>query len=248
MRGRPAACRSIRAISAAAKRIFIVSTSPASTRISADTMRLTGWSGRLPSHPERAAGAASSPLEEDPADQLHLQFAGMRAQPCRDPLPAIVVDMDQFGAEAKPAHRVPAPGSGEGVTVFARSPAAGRIVQLGGKQIDPAGRAELPEIISGKEIGRLEFSGGDKGVEGLDRRGPGHRLPEQDDIAEIGFHAEAGEFRAPAEIAAGMRGGIGAVIVIEGGEAAKLVLARRGAGIPAGTAVELLERLFAQRQ
>jgi len=102
--------------------------------------------------------------------------------------------------------------------------------------------------MSRQQVGRLEFGGGDERVEGLDSRGPGHRLTEQHDIAEIGFQAQAGEFRPPAEIAAGMRGGIGAVVVIEGGQPAKLVLAQRCAGIPAGTAVEFLERFLAQRQ
>src|SRR5439155_7507358 len=119
--------------------------------------RPTGWSGPLPSHREPAAGAPSAPLEEDPADELHLQLTGIRAQPGRDPLAAIAVDMRQLRAEAKPAHRVPAARCSKGVAVFARASAAGGVVQLGGKHIDAPGGAELAEIISREQVGRLEL-------------------------------------------------------------------------------------------
>src|SRR5258708_31184339 len=103
MRGRPAGRLSIRAMSGAAKRIFTASMSPAPIPISVNTIRPTGWSGPSSSLRKGNRGAGPTPLEEDPADQLHLQFARMRAQPTPDPLAAIAVDMRYLPAEATPA-------------------------------------------------------------------------------------------------------------------------------------------------
>ena len=119
-------------------------------------------------------------------------------------------------------------------------------MRLRREQIDPAGDAEIAEVIAGQQIDRLEIGRAVEIAEGLDVGIPGHRLAQDDDVAEVGFQPEAGKPRAPTEIAADMGRGIGAIVVIKRAQPAEPVLAQRAADIPARAAVDLLERLLAQ--
>src|SRR5207302_1047449 len=182
------------------------------------------------SHEEMRAAttrrAWSAALKENAADQLHLQFAGVRVETGLRALATIAVDLQQFGAEPQPADRGPAARQCEGAAVLARASHAKRITRLCRKQIDPTGDAEVIEVIPGEQVDRLEIGRAVEIADGLDVGVSEHGLAQDHDIAEISLQSQAGEPRAPAEIAADMGGRIGAVVVIERGQAPELVLPR----------------------
>src|SRR5262245_41283099 len=95
-------------------------------------------------------------------------------------------------------------GQGEGPAVFARRARADGVAQLRSEYIEAAGDPEIAEVIAGEHICRLKIGRAVERVERLNVGVAEHGLAQNDDIAEIGFDAEAGELRAPTEIAADM--------------------------------------------